>query len=141
MGAHMDGLSGADRVAGRSMAKWVLATFPPAPSMNQPASRTLTKIYYLITFLLLLTPALLLWQHFGMSRIIEISPRQPHGARVTDDSDTDNGNSVSSLVYSDDAIVMHCTLGRAISYPFCKLQFCWALMAREWTFPSSTRSC
>ncbi|MRV72782.1 response regulator [Duganella sp. FT92W] len=91
--------------------------------MNQPASRTMRKSYYLITFLLLLTPALLMWQHFGMTRIIEISPRQPHGARVTDDSEHDHGNSVSSLVLSDDAIIMRCKLGPAAPYPFCKLQF------------------
>jgi hypothetical protein len=42
--------------------------------MNQPASRTMMISYYLITFLLLLTPALLIWQHFGMTRIIEIPP-------------------------------------------------------------------
>ena len=91
--------------------------------MNQPASRTMMISYYLITFLLLLTPTLLIWQHFGMTRIIEISPREPHGARVTDDSQDNNGDSVSSLVVSKDAITMHCKLGRAAPYPFCKLQF------------------
>jgi PAS domain S-box-containing protein len=91
--------------------------------MNQPASRTMMISYYLITFLLLLTPALLIWQHFGMTRIIEISPRQPHGARVTDDSKDNNGNSVSSLVLSEDAIIMRCKLARGAPYPFCKLQF------------------
>jgi len=91
--------------------------------MNHPASRTMMISYYLITFLLLLTPALLIWQHFGMTRIIEISPRQPHGARVTDDSQENNGNTVSSLILSKEAITMRCTLGRAATYPFCKLQF------------------
>ena len=81
------------------------------------------KSYYLIIFLLLLTPTLLIWQHFGMGRVIVISPLQPHGARITDDSERDNGNSVSSLTLGRDAIVMRCKLGRAVSYPFCKMQF------------------
>jgi len=83
----------------------------------------MTISYYLITFLLLLTPALLIWQHFGMTRVIEISPRDPHGARVTDDSQDNHGDSVSSLVVSRDAITMRCKLGRAAPYPFCKMQF------------------
>jgi len=91
--------------------------------MNLPAARTMMTSYYLITFLLLLTPALLVWQHFGMTRIIEISPRQPHGARITDDSQHDHGNSVSSLVRGDETFIMRCELGRAAAYPFCKLQF------------------
>ncbi|SFU73819.1 response regulator [Pseudoduganella namucuonensis] len=91
--------------------------------MTQPASRTMMKSYYLIIFLLVLTPALLIWQHFGMTRIIEISPRQPYGARVTDDREDNNGNSRASLVRSGDALIMRCELGRAAAYPFCKLQF------------------
>ncbi len=81
------------------------------------------RSYYLITFLLLLTPALLIWQHFGMTRVLEISPRQPYGVRVTDDSQVNNGNSVSSLEVTKDSIIMRCKLGRAATYPFCKLQF------------------
>jgi PAS domain S-box-containing protein len=91
--------------------------------MNQPAARTMKRSYYLITFLLFFTPAILIWQHFGMSRVIEISPSQPHGARVTDDSQVNNGDSVSSLAVTRDAIIMRCKLGRAVAYPFCKMQF------------------
>ncbi len=91
--------------------------------MNQPSSRTMSISYYLIVILLVLTPALLAWQHFGMTRIIEISPRQPHGVKVVDDRERLNGDSVSSLVRTDEAFIMGCQLGRATGYPFCKLQF------------------
>jgi signal transduction histidine kinase/CheY-like chemotaxis protein len=66
---------------------------------------------------------LLLWQHFGMIRTIEISPRQPHGVTVADDRRELHGNSVATLSVTPDAITLHCQLGAAAQYPFCKLQF------------------
>ena len=91
--------------------------------MNRPRSRTMTISYYSIIFLLLLTPILLVWQHVGMARIIEISPRHPHGARVTDDRESAKGDSVSSLERTADAFIMRCRLGPATLFPFCKFQF------------------
>jgi signal transduction histidine kinase/ActR/RegA family two-component response regulator len=78
--------------------------------------------------LVLATAILLVWQHYGMTRVLEISPQHPYGARVTDDRDTTrgnsgNGNSVASLTVTEDAFVMRCYLGAAGPYPFCKLQF------------------
>ncbi|MTV37558.1 response regulator [Duganella radicis] len=91
--------------------------------MNQTLSRPTMISYYLVIFLLLATPLLLIWHHFGMTSTLEISPRQPHGFRLTDDSQRDNGNSVSTLERTDDALIMHCQLGAAANYPFCKMQF------------------
>ena len=88
-----------------------------------------TKISYVLVILLLLaTPSLLVWQHYGMTRTLEISPQQPHGVKVVDDRDKTrgynaNGNSVGSLTITPDAIVMRCHLRSAATYPFCSLQF------------------
>jgi signal transduction histidine kinase/CheY-like chemotaxis protein len=79
--------------------------------------------YFLILSLLLLTPISLIWQHVGMTRILEISPRHPHGVRVADDRVYKGGDSVASLVRTKDAFIMRCRLGQATQYPFCKLQF------------------
>src|SRR3954464_12294790 len=89
---------------------------------NKPTFSTMTISYYLVIFLLLLTPALLIWQYFGMTRIIEISPRQPHGVTLRDDTERD-GNSISSLERSKDAFIMRCKPGPNRMYPYCKLQF------------------
>ena len=78
--------------------------------------------YCLLILLLLLTPILLIWQHFGMTRVIEISPLQARSVRVTDDR-YEHGNSVSSLVRAKDAIIMRCQLGAVYTWPFCKMQF------------------
>ena len=91
--------------------------------MSLPLSRPTRISYYLVILLLLATPVLLVWQHYGMFRTIEISARQPHGVRVTDDREELKGNSVGSLVVTKDAIIMRCALGGVATYPFCKLQF------------------
>jgi signal transduction histidine kinase/DNA-binding NarL/FixJ family response regulator len=96
--------------------------------MTQWLSRSTRIGYVLVILLVLATAVLLVWQHYGMSRILEISPQHPHGARVTDDRDTtrgnnSNGNSVASLTVTKDAFIMRCYLGAAATYPFCKFQF------------------
>jgi len=91
--------------------------------MNQPRHRTLITSFRLIVILLFLTPTLLIWQHFGMTRVIEISPRHPHGARVTDDRQSAKGDSVSSLERTADAFIMRCKVGSKRMYPYCKMQF------------------
>ena len=96
--------------------------------MTQWLSRSTRIGYVLAIFLVLATAVLLVWQHYGMTRTLEISPRHPYGARVTDDRDTSrgnasNGNSVGTLTVTPDAFVMRCKLGAAATYPFCKFQF------------------
>jgi signal transduction histidine kinase/CheY-like chemotaxis protein len=91
--------------------------------MSLPLSRPTRIGYYLVILLLLATPVLLVWQHYGMVRTIEISAREPHGVRVTDDREELKGNSVGTVVVTKDAIIMRCALGGAATYPFCKLQF------------------
>ena len=90
--------------------------------MKLRSAKAMTIVQSLVGLLLVLTPALLIWQHVGMTRVIELSPRQPYGATVTDDRH-EHGNSVSSLVVSKDALIMQCRLGAVYAWPFCKLQF------------------
>jgi signal transduction histidine kinase/CheY-like chemotaxis protein len=96
--------------------------------MHQWLSRSIRFAYILAIVLMLATPILLVWQHYGMTRTLEISPRHPHGAMVTDDRDTtlgnhSNGNSVATLTVTRDAFVMRCHLGARATYPFCKFRF------------------
>ena len=85
-------------------------------------ARAMTIAQSLVGLLLILTPVLLIWQHFGMTRIVEISPSHPYGVTVTDDR-YEKGNSVSSLERTGKALIMRCTLGRVYEWPFCKIQF------------------
>jgi diguanylate cyclase (GGDEF)-like protein len=90
--------------------------------MNLRPARAMTIVQSLVGLLLVLTPVLLIWQHYGMTRILEISPSHPYGVTITDDR-YEKGNSVSSLERTRDALIMHCTLGPVYNWPFCKIQF------------------
>jgi diguanylate cyclase (GGDEF)-like protein len=90
--------------------------------MNRRPARAMAIVQSVVALLLVLTPILLVWQHFGMTRVLEISARHPYGVTVTDDRH-ENGDSVSSLVRSGDALIMRCELGAVYNWPFCKLQF------------------
>ena len=91
--------------------------------MSQPLSRPTRISGALLILLLLATPILLVWQHYGMVRSYEISPRQPHGVSVIDDSKTAHGNSASSLRVTKDAFIMRCELHKAFAFPFCAFRF------------------
>jgi len=90
--------------------------------MNRRPARAMAIVQSVVALLLVLTPILLIWQHFGMTRVLEISARHPYGVTVTDDRH-ENGTSVSSLVRSRDALIMRCELRAVYAWPFCKLQF------------------
>ena len=90
--------------------------------MHRRPALAMAIVQSLVGLLLVLTPTLLVWQHFGMTRVLEISPRHPYGVTVTDDRH-ENGTSVSSLVRTRDAFVMRCALRAVYAWPFCKLQF------------------
>jgi signal transduction histidine kinase/CheY-like chemotaxis protein len=96
--------------------------------MKRWLSRATRIGYVLIALLLLATPVLLVWQHYGMTRTLEISPQHPNGVVVNDDRTAPRGiptggSSVASLTITQDAIIMRCYLGPTIEYPFCDLQF------------------
>jgi signal transduction histidine kinase/CheY-like chemotaxis protein len=96
--------------------------------MNPWLSRSSRIGYALVILLVLATPVLLVWQHYGMSRTLEISPQHPHDAVVTDDRDYPRGNpakgnSVGTLTITRDAITMRCHMGPVAMYPYCALQF------------------
>ena len=91
--------------------------------MSQPLSHPTRISIVLVILLLLATPILLVWQHYGMVRIFEISPRQPYGVRVVDDRKTAHGNSLGSLVVTKDAFIMRCDVRGAIPFPYCTFQF------------------
>ena len=91
--------------------------------MSQPLSRPTRISVVLLILLLLATPILLVWQHYGMVRSYEISPRQPHGVRVIDDRKTAHGNSLGSLTVTKDAFIMRCDVRGGTPFPYCTFQF------------------
>ncbi|MEO7941244.1 MAG: ATP-binding protein [Burkholderiaceae bacterium] len=82
----------------------------------------MTTGYYLVVILLLLTPSLLIWQHFGMTRILDLSPSQAQRVNAVDDRENTGGDSVGALVRTGEAFILRCQLGRVLDYPYCKLR-------------------
>ena len=96
--------------------------------MTQWLSRSTRIGYALVILLVLATPVLLVWQHYGMTRTLEISPQHPYDAVVTDDrvlprGNPAPGNSVASLAVTKDAYILHCQMGTAARYPNCAIRF------------------
>nr|WP_052170088.1 ATP-binding protein [Massilia sp. JS1662] len=96
--------------------------------MNEWLSRSTRFGYLLVILLVLATPVLLAWQHYGMTRTLEISPRQPHEVTVTDDRTLPRGNpapgnSAASLTTTPDAWILRCQMGTAAKYPNCAIRF------------------
>jgi len=96
--------------------------------MTQRLSRSTRISYALVILLVLATPVLVVWQHYGMTRTLEISPQHPYDVAATDDrglqrANATKGDSVASLTVTRDAITMRCHMGAAAQYPYCALRF------------------
>lgn len=69
--------------------------------------------------LALLTAGLLLWQHYGMERVVDLTdPR--FGMYINDDRQS-GGSSGGSLARSGGDLRFHCRIATAIDWPYCKL--------------------
>ena len=96
--------------------------------MTQWLSRATRAGFLLVILLVLATPVLVVWQHYGMTRSLEISPRHPYRVVVTDERVAPRGNpakgdSVASLSVTRDAFIMGCRMGTVAMYPYCAMQF------------------
>jgi signal transduction histidine kinase/CheY-like chemotaxis protein len=97
-------------------------------NMTHWLSRSTRLGYVLVILLVLATPVLVVWQHYGMTRTLEISPRHPYDVSMTDDriyprGNPANGNSVGSLTVTPDAFVLVCHMGKVARYPYCAVKF------------------
>ena len=86
------------------------------------SSRILSLMQYVVTTLMVLTVGVLLWHHYGMEQVLELSAHSKYDVVVLDDSTT-HGASVGTLERSPDALTMHCHLEKRFEYPYCKLRF------------------
>ena len=79
---------------------------------------------YVVPLLVGLTLTLLLWHHFGMERVLELSAADPHAIVGMDDrSEGGASDSRSTLVTTKDALLLNCQLRRGFDWPYCKFHF------------------
>lgn len=92
-----------------------------AESSLQPLARLLGYARYVFGGLLLLTVVLLVWHHFGMEKVVELSgDRFP--VQVGDDR-SEGGASVGSLEKKGQDLIVHCHIVKQAKWPYCKLDF------------------
>ena len=92
-----------------------------AASSLQPVARLLGHARYVFGGLLLLTIALLVWQHVGMEEVLELGGGH-FSVKVTDDR-ADGGASQGWVERKGRDLVMHCRIVKKIDWPHCKLSF------------------
>jgi hypothetical protein len=90
--------------------------------MMGPLPHTLPRIAMGVLGLIILTISMLVWQHFGMERVLAFSSASGSTAEARDDRD-EQGTSVASLTRRPDALVMDCELRKTLTYPYCLLIF------------------
>jgi diguanylate cyclase (GGDEF)-like protein len=93
-----------------------------AESSLQPVARLLGHARYVFGGLLLLTIALLVWQRFGMEKVVELGGGH-FSVKVTDDRTDGGGASQGWIERKGQDLVMHCRIVKTIEWPHCKLSF------------------
>ena len=83
---------------------------------------TLPRIEMVVAGLLVMTVALLVWQHFGMQRVLEFSAASGRKVELIDDR-IQQGGSVATLTRRPDALVMDCDLSTTYQWPYCRYLF------------------
>lgn len=74
-----------------------------------------------MSLLMLLSVVLLLWQHFGMTRVLRIDGSTPYQVTVVDDR-AQGGTSVGVLSRKNNALLLECELKKnKYEWPFCEL--------------------
>ena len=92
-----------------------------AESSLQPLVRLLGYARYVFGGLLLLTIALLVWQHVGMEKVVELGGDR-FSVKVEDDH-TNGGESRGWLERKGQDLIVHCRIVKKVAWPYCKLNF------------------
>ena len=87
-----------------------------------PTSRSLKFMHRTVGALILLTVVLLVWHHFGMTRVYELSANSSQLAETRDDRG-DGGASVAALTSANGALTLDCKLSKQFAWPYCGIHF------------------
>jgi diguanylate cyclase (GGDEF)-like protein len=86
------------------------------------SARALKFMQITLGVLLTLTVVLLLWQHYGMERVVELSAATRPNVQVGDDRGQ-GGASVATLAPGTKSLKMTCELVKKIEWPYCQFIF------------------
>ncbi|MFN3790658.1 GGDEF domain-containing protein [Massilia sp.] len=94
----------------------------PAPFSEtsfQPLARLLDYARYFFGGLLIVTAALLTWQHYGMEKVVDLTG--DHFPVFIEDDRNSGGASVGRIERRGQDLVVHCLISRKSEWPYCKL--------------------
>jgi len=92
----------------------------PVRSEVKPVLGVLAHVHYALGILLLLTLALLAWQHYGMERIVEFNVAN---AEYLAGADEENGGASTARIDKQGTTgVMHCHLAQKYQWPYCRFR-------------------
>jgi diguanylate cyclase (GGDEF)-like protein len=91
-------------------------------STQEMSVRPFVRMQWVLCTLFVVTVVLLVWNHYGMERVVELSARTgvPHEAA---DDRVQNGGSVATLTQRDDVLQLRCALTKKSTWPYCKYVF------------------
>lgn len=93
-----------------------------APLPPTLASRGLALMQRLATLLLGISILLLVWNHFGMKRVLEFSATSKYQFGLRDDS-AEKGASHTVMSTAGKAITLDCTIRQGYAWPYCGFFF------------------
>lgn len=85
------------------------------------SSRAINFLRITMIILMVLSVGLLLWQHFGMTRILRIDTQAPYAIKSIDDR-AQGGASVGTFAKNKEALQLQCDLKKnQYQWPFCEM--------------------
>ncbi|MBM5571463.1 MULTISPECIES: GGDEF domain-containing protein [Deefgea] len=85
------------------------------------SNRTINFLRIAMVILMLLSMGLLIWQHFGMSRVLRIDTQTPYQITALDDR-SQGGASVAKFARNQGALQLQCDLQKnQYEWPFCEM--------------------
>ena len=85
------------------------------------SNRTISFLRFTMVMLLLLSVGLLLWQYFGMSRVLRIDSQTAYPIKAIDDR-TQGGASVGTFAKNHGVLQLQCDLKKnKYEWPFCEM--------------------
>ena len=88
----------------------------------EPITRPQKIMQFTLGLLFVLTIGLLVWHHYGMERVVELSSASSSELLIGDDRNQ-GGQSTATLRSDGTYLTMHCQIVRKIDWPFCHFIF------------------
>lgn len=90
-------------------------------TVKKQITSTSSHLEYLYFFIAAISLALIIWQYYGMNRVLDIFPNPDALVSVGGDS-INGGRSESRLIETDQGAKLHCETKPSGAWPFCNLE-------------------